>query len=122
MALRLVLVGRVRFLVVPVFCIGAKADTMSGEATKVVAARPAAAAANRVLRGMVRFAFCVGWDLVIVSEYGTIDWPPAVCSKKEFRLTFGTENMSRRFECRVTGDARLRKAGIEDATWVCVNL
>lgn len=88
MALRLVLVGRVRFLVVPVFCIGAKADTMSGEATKVVAARPAAAAANRVLRGMVRFAFCVGWDLVIVllvSEYGTIDWPPArQCARKNF--------------------------------------
>ena len=72
MALRLVvLVGRVRFrtrLVVPVFCIGAKADTTSGEATRVVAARPAAAAASSVLRGMVGFAFlCMCW-LVIASE------------------------------------------------------
>ena len=76
MALRLVLIGRVRFLVdVPVFCIGAKADTTAGEATKVVAARPAAAAANSGLRGMIAF---VSLWLVGASEYGTIDWPPAV--------------------------------------------
>ena len=54
--------------------------------------------------------------------YGTIDWPPASrhAPKKNFRLTFGTENVSRRLNVASRAMARLRKAGIEDATWVCV--
>lgn len=53
----LVVVGRLRFLVLTP-CVGTKADTVPGGATKVVAARPAAAAAKRVRLGMVFFGLC----------------------------------------------------------------
>ena len=71
----LVVVGRIRFLVLTP-CVGTKADTVPGGATKVVAAKPAAAAVKRVRLGMVFFGLC--YQGPAVSEYGTVDWPPTV--------------------------------------------
>jgi len=71
----LVVVGRIRFLVLTP-CVGTKADTVPGGATKVVAAKPAAAAVKRVRLGMVFFGLC--YQGPAVSEYGTVGWPSTV--------------------------------------------
>ena len=74
----LVVVGRVRFLVLTP-CVGTKADTVPGRATKVVAARPAAAAVIRVRLG-IGIGLLSGPVVLLIgaSEYGTVDWPPTV--------------------------------------------